>query len=572
MDKKVLHFNMDTSYIKIKEIMKNKDFISIEFWAISNEYPNNNNSHFTLESMEKNIERGSFFNKPILGKFNNTTNNYETHNYKEKYDPELDLVYYDYEDGERPLGLIRESDNVRIETDENGLKWIVFSAVIWVKYNYMGVKKILKSKKSKVSVEVTILSSHIDENNVEIFDDWVFDGVTILGYRPNTMSPVKEGINNACLSIVERMQEHLFDNHFKVLQFAYDELENKDTDIDENESHLYIENNEKGGVKLFTYEQKREILNGALIEQFKTIREDENEYCWLRDYDDDFAYIVIDCVVYRIPYSMNEDNEVTFDFDSKVRVVIDYKEFVEDDCGGCDDCKKDVEDTSTDGDSDNNNEEDNKQNCDCDDTNDDKDDADDTQEDECSNNCKMSETFVINEQEFTAQELFEKYLSDMSEINAKFDELQSSYGRLVVEKNELFESYEAIKTEKDVLQKDFEELSAKTDDYQAKIQEFEQKEKDAKIEALCFEVKDMATKESFSEDVINDLMDRCKKEEFVTKEDAIKEIAYISFKNKQEVQKHEEFSAKVPNGKTVDNTDSKKTKTSFDNLTDYVSK
>ena len=67
MDKKVLHFNMDTSYIKIKEIMKNKDFISIEFWAISNEYPNNNNSHFTLESMEKNIERGSFFNKPILG-------------------------------------------------------------------------------------------------------------------------------------------------------------------------------------------------------------------------------------------------------------------------------------------------------------------------------------------------------------------------------------------------------------------------------------------------------------------------------------------------------------------------
>ena len=42
------------------------------------------------------------------------SNNYEVHNYKTKYDPEYGMEYCDYEDGERPLGLIRESDTVKI--------------------------------------------------------------------------------------------------------------------------------------------------------------------------------------------------------------------------------------------------------------------------------------------------------------------------------------------------------------------------------------------------------------------------------------------------------------------------
>ena len=148
---KVLHFDLDTSFVKIKEIMRDKDFLEMEFWAISDAYPNRNKSHFPSGTFMPNIKKGRFYNKPILGKFNNVTDNYETHVYKKKYDPELDMEYYDYEDGgERPLGLIRESDNVRVETDKDGLHWIVFTAVLWVKYNYRGVKRILKSKNGKV--------------------------------------------------------------------------------------------------------------------------------------------------------------------------------------------------------------------------------------------------------------------------------------------------------------------------------------------------------------------------------------------------------------------------------------
>ena len=192
--KKTMQFNLDVNSMKIREILTTKDFLVLEFWALSDVYPNNNNSHFPLKSMEMNIERGSFYNKPVLGKFNNLSNNYEVHNYKTKYDPEYDMEYCDYEDGERPLGLIRESDTVKIVKGEDGLNWIVFTAVIWVKYNYKGVKKLLTSRRSKVSVEVTINKWHEDDDGIEIYEDWTFDGVTILGYQKNSLKEAKEGI------------------------------------------------------------------------------------------------------------------------------------------------------------------------------------------------------------------------------------------------------------------------------------------------------------------------------------------------------------------------------------------
>ena len=65
--------------------------------------------------------------------------------------------------------------------------------------------------------------THKDENGVEIFDDWVFDGITILGYRPNTKVPVQEGIPNAHLTINDLMAEKTFSNQLKTLCFAYEE-------------------------------------------------------------------------------------------------------------------------------------------------------------------------------------------------------------------------------------------------------------------------------------------------------------------------------------------------------------
>ena len=68
MNKKVMQFNLDVNSMKIREILTTKDFLVLEFWAVSDVYPNNNNSHFPLKSMELNIERGSFYNKFVKDK------------------------------------------------------------------------------------------------------------------------------------------------------------------------------------------------------------------------------------------------------------------------------------------------------------------------------------------------------------------------------------------------------------------------------------------------------------------------------------------------------------------------
>ena len=182
---KVMRFDLNCQDIKIKEILNNKDFLKIEVWAISDAYPNNNKSHFPLNTMETNINEGNFYNKPILGRWNSANGDYEVHNSTVKYDPEYDNTYFDYENGEVPIGVIRSTDDIKI-VRKDGLNWIVFTAVLWVKYGYQGIKKILKSRRKKVSVEVSVFDSYIDENDIEVFNSWSFDGVTILGNLPNT--------------------------------------------------------------------------------------------------------------------------------------------------------------------------------------------------------------------------------------------------------------------------------------------------------------------------------------------------------------------------------------------------
>lgn len=121
MQNKILNFELSSKDLKIKELLAG-DFLEVEMYAISDAYPNNNMSHFTLESMQNALE--SFKNKPILGYFNNSIGpmgDFEAHNDNGlHYDPEMEEMYYDYssEDSEVPLGTIRESDPVSVIFDE----------------------------------------------------------------------------------------------------------------------------------------------------------------------------------------------------------------------------------------------------------------------------------------------------------------------------------------------------------------------------------------------------------------------------------------------------------------------
>ena len=87
MEKKILKFELSQEDVQIKKIL-NKEFLELEIYAISDIYPNRNNCHFTLESMEK--SKKSLYNKPILGFFNTTINDLEEHNGRDAYDQELE--------------------------------------------------------------------------------------------------------------------------------------------------------------------------------------------------------------------------------------------------------------------------------------------------------------------------------------------------------------------------------------------------------------------------------------------------------------------------------------------------
>ena len=223
--KKIMKFDLSNKNLKIKKLL-NKDFLVVEMKAISNAYPNRNMSHFTKEAMEKAIP--TFYNKPILGAFITDKNDFDGHNGDLVYDKELDEAFYDYteEGSETPLGLIREQDNIELYQDLDGLYWIKFTCALWCKYSYRAIKRLLKSPngKHKISVEVDVTKWHM-EDKIEIIDEFVFDGCTILGDEFET------GIASAEMTIVDMVSNALFQKKQKCLSFAYNALENKDTKV-----------------------------------------------------------------------------------------------------------------------------------------------------------------------------------------------------------------------------------------------------------------------------------------------------------------------------------------------------
>ena len=127
--------------------------------------------------------------------------------------------------------MIRGDDKIEIYHDEkDGLDWLKFTCAIWVKYNYKQVKKLLKSKDGhkKISVEVEINDYEIDENGIEIIKDFTFDGVTILGDNLET------GIADANLTILDMIDNALFQKKQKCLCYAYNALNKNEVPENQN--------------------------------------------------------------------------------------------------------------------------------------------------------------------------------------------------------------------------------------------------------------------------------------------------------------------------------------------------
>lgn len=215
--KNILQFNLSPKQIKFKNIL-NKEFVEMEIWAVSDIDPNRNKSHFTLESMERVVANGSIKNKPIVGFFKE--NDFTTHEGVADYDIELQNEYWNTERGERILGWVRESDPVEI-VEKDGLHWIKFRCVLCVKYCYAQVKRLLKDRNKKVSVEITVHKSEKRPDGIVDLIDWDLNGTTILGSKNG--KEVLEGIPGAHLSILEDLGGEAFAEQKKVLSFAYEQ-------------------------------------------------------------------------------------------------------------------------------------------------------------------------------------------------------------------------------------------------------------------------------------------------------------------------------------------------------------
>ena len=362
-DKKILKFELSPRDVKIKNLLMN-DFIMIDIYAISDIKVNRNHSHFTLDGMQKAIP--TVYNKPVLGAFDVKQNDFKGHDTVGlTIDPEYNNLYFDYSDGksEVPLGVIREQDTIDI-VQRDGLNWLHFTCVLWAKYNYKGVKRLLKDGKKHVSVEIEVIKSHV-EDGVEIIEEFTFDGVTILRSR------VIEAIPNASMTILEKLDDAVYQKQEKCLSFAYKALdealntasvtdtvstantqevdtqlkESFDTNVDNDEQspvdnegteEITMNDEQKGGENL-TYEEKRQLLELALN---RSVHNDNGEddctcrcYVWVADIDDTNVYYQSgDEGYYSAPYHFEETEEgiqAVIDFENKVAVVRSWKQYAE---------------------------------------------------------------------------------------------------------------------------------------------------------------------------------------------------------------------------------------------------
>jgi len=102
--------------------------------------------------------------------------------------------------------------------------------VLWTQYGFRQIKRLLKDKHKKVSVEVDVLEYHMDDHGIKHIDKFNLIGITILGSRNG--QPVKEGINNAHLSVLAQIKDDdpIYNKQREALCFAYQKLDEQTAD------------------------------------------------------------------------------------------------------------------------------------------------------------------------------------------------------------------------------------------------------------------------------------------------------------------------------------------------------
>lgn len=331
---KILKFDLSKDVIQVRNILQ-QQFLNIRIKAISDIFPNRNNSHFTKESMIKALP--TFFNKPILCNYLVDKDDRGGHDSNGmRYDIDNGIMFEDYEsdDSEKIVGVIRESDKVEL-VEEDGLNWIYANCCLFIAYNYRLVKSLLRSKGCKVSVEVEVLDSYIDDDGIEIITEFELLGISLLG------SNLLEAIPTASMTILDLQKTERYTKQFKAIKFAYKKLEqsiNESTNsdfensvINEHKDEIEFDKDskekfEKGGIASMTLIEKRQILETALSLTLKTLNIDT--YHWVEDLDDEYVYFTVGDEQFKAKYELFEGG-ANIDYDNREYVIRSWRTYSE---------------------------------------------------------------------------------------------------------------------------------------------------------------------------------------------------------------------------------------------------
>lgn len=297
------------------EEFNNGDFVRLKIYAISNKV-NRNNSEFMLESFDGGI--ATIKNKPILAYYNPIIGDAEEHNSRMGIDTYGNTYYdYQYDKGERPVGVIPESAEIYTEVIDDKTWIVVDGALIWTEYNRQLVNLLEKQKDKKVSVEVEVYDSY-DENGVEKITAWKWLGITILGKFPDGKE-VMEGIEGAHLTLKDYAESDKFATFRKRMSYA----------LNGDKMNILSKYGLDGRKKMsLTMNELRSKID-AFLDNFYHI-EGEYQYrtYWIKDIIFDESVLIAenseDGNLYAIYYSIDDDGNVFVDIDNKKKADIKY--------------------------------------------------------------------------------------------------------------------------------------------------------------------------------------------------------------------------------------------------------
>ena len=227
---------------EIRNLQKRNEFIyEIEVWALNNK-PNRNGWQYT--NMRGNKDQ--FAGTPLLIAYvNNGRTIGSGHNFEMQYDAQgNEAPSFTAGTAERIIGMLSEDKNdIRIEQTTDGAEWIVGKGFIWKWYAREAAEKIERDgkmgKPMSVSIETLVTKSHMNEDGVEVEDDYLVLGTTILG---DGVTPAVDGAHIVALNALASEFESL-----KIRAASYINNEEDPDDIEDNDDSDDIKDDDPNG-------------------------------------------------------------------------------------------------------------------------------------------------------------------------------------------------------------------------------------------------------------------------------------------------------------------------------------